>query len=390
VLLVALGLALADWWEPLADWLTAKGEGEPLSFIAGVSLWPTELIRGVSCLIAIVSVGWSWHLLNVNLDDISENLMCQPERKKLMENMKRKARETWPWWERGLRIFSFRLEKPEAGVINAETGLGPQAEAFWHKYIYQGRDAARFWRVLVAVLLYFTLGFAIIRAFGAPLRPFRGTLACYIDLVVTYASVFAMLFLIFFVVDATVFCLQFITELRKGISDTRWPTGTLRKFAGDVNVAPAHLDSWISMHFIAARTHAIMPLVYYPFIVISLMIIARSSVFDNWTMSPGLIIVIGASVLIVVVCAILLRRGAEVSRRIAIWRLTNEMMKLKGRGDEGRNAAEQIQIMIEQIREFRRGAFAPYSQQPFLRALLLPLSSYGGAVLLEYLASANV
>jgi hypothetical protein len=30
-----------------------------------------------------------------------------------------------------------------------------------------------------------------------------------------------------------------------------------------------------------------------------------------------------------------------------------------------------------------------YSQQPFLRALLLPLGSYGGSALLEYLTMAS-
>jgi hypothetical protein len=45
--------------------------------------------------------------------------------------------------------------------------------------------------------------------------------------------------------------------------------------------------------------------------------------------------------------------------------------------------------MINQIGAFKSGAFAPYSQQPFLRALLLPLGSYGGSALLEYLTMAS-
>lgn len=41
--------------------------------------------------------------------------------------------------------------------------------------------------------------------------------------------------------------------------------------------------------------------------------------------------------------------------------------------------------MLAEIRALREGAFAPLTQQPLVRALLLPLSGAGGLGLLEYL-----
>ena len=38
-----------------------------------------------------------------------------------------------------------------------------------------------------------------------------------------------------------------------------------------------------------------------------------------------------------------------------------------------------------EFEELREGAFSPYSQQPVVRAMLLPLGSLGGTALLEYL-----
>ena len=38
-----------------------------------------------------------------------------------------------------------------------------------------------------------------------------------------------------------------------------------------------------------------------------------------------------------------------------------------------------------EFEDLREGAFSPYSQQPVVRAMLLPLGSLGGTALLEYL-----
>ena len=49
---------------------------------------------------------------------------------------------------------------------------------------------------------------------------------------------------------------------------------------------------------------------------------------------------------------------------------------------------------MRRIEELREGAFSPFSQQPVVRAMLLPLGGFGGTALLSYLhgdlASADV
>ena len=269
--------------------------------------------------------------------------------------------------------------------------------------MYQGRWWARFWRVLLATLAYMAIGVFIIRLMGPPESPYRGSLAVHVEPALRHLAVFATLFLVFFVVDATVFCYQLVSELRKKLpahddtgpevapgerAETRWPKATLEKYAAKLGLDERYLDDWITMHFVARRTQAVARLVYYPFIVIALMVLSRSSLFDNWTTPFGLVIVVTFSVAIVMACAILLRLAAERLRRRAIWRLTNTRMKLKAKGGDDR-VVEQIEVMITQIRAFDTGAFAPYSQQPIVRAVLLPLTSYGGAALVEYLSIAN-
>jgi hypothetical protein len=41
--------------------------------------------------------------------------------------------------------------------------------------------------------------------------------------------------------------------------------------------------------------------------------------------------------------------------------------------------------LLRRVDELREGAFSPFSQQPMVRAMLLPLGSLGGTALLQYL-----
>ena len=45
----------------------------------------------------------------------------------------------------------------------------------------------------------------------------------------------------------------------------------------------------------------------------------------------------------------------------------------------------QLELLLRRIEELREGAFSPFSQQPVVRAMLLPLGSLGGTALLGYL-----
>jgi hypothetical protein len=144
------------------------------------------------------------------------------------------------------------------------------------------------------------------------------------------------------------------------------------------------IDSWIDVRIIAKWTSAIGPHVYYPFIVIFLLMVARSAFFANWDMPWGLIIVFAASFLYTGACIVVLRRAAETTRQFAIKMLTDELIKTKGMPEEALHSS-QLDTILQEIRSLQQGAFAPLSQQPFVRALVLPLSGASGLALIEYL-----
>jgi len=143
--------------------------------------------------------------------------------------------------------------------------------------------------------------------FDLPNVPYSGgasLLANYSALLFS-ATVFIVLGMV--VLDATWCSVDLIIRLAKYTSD--WPEKTLRRFdleqdlssPGAVELAKLrdelskdnkyYLNEWIDIQFIAAHTKEIGKLVYYPAIILILMIFARSKIFDNWNMSLGLVLI---------------------------------------------------------------------------------------------------
>jgi hypothetical protein len=424
--LCALTYALPTVIGRIADFLTEGGRGVPLNLLEGVSLWPTELIRALALVLAIWLAYRAWRNLDANLGFVSEQMKWPRERKALIAKVDVECAR-WTPWLRVLHMFSFKLnwlapaappardvptaDSAQPQEINLETGLSAKAERFWHRYIYQGRIGARLTRVVTAVLLYMLFAFAVAAIFGFQNNSIRGDLASNLDRKLIFVAVLATQFLIFFVVDATLLCVQFINAVagRKSSPEdppeddfdsvsvtTRWPQKTLDHFGKKLNVELRYVDQWVTIHVIGLRTKAVSKLIFYPYIILSLIIVARSPIFDNWRMPLTLMIILGASVAIVTVSALLLRTAAEYARRKAIWRLGNELIQLSKTGphhpqpDAERQAtAKQVELMITQIAKYNTGSFASYLDQPVVRALLLPLGSVGGVGALQYLTMWN-
>lgn len=126
-------------------------------------------------------------------------------------------------------------------------------------------------------------------------------------------------------------------------------------------------------------------LVYYPFIILVLMIFARSKIFDNWDMPIGLVLIFLLSGGLTLACALYLRRAAEHTRQVVYGQINEILIELSSRPEEAARMLEkQVSIALNQIQKINEGAFLPLSQDPAVQALLLPFGGWGGITLLEY------
>lgn len=393
LLQVALPYGMAMQWKDFADWLTR--DGKPLVAFEGISLWPTEGIRLFTLLLCLYLLSRGWTMLDRNLDDISRRFRLGRTRRELVAEQRAVDREL-PWWERLACMFSLAFVPRTGRTTQGGHGMPAAALDFWKRHIVQNRISARMVRSSAYVLVMFGFSYLLLQALGEDLFvPHRGELSRRLHTLLLVPAVIAMYYLEFFVVDATTLCVGFVAGLRQ--QPANWPPSTMQAFQSQLGVPKAFLDSWIDLQFVAMRTRCVTRLIYYPFIVLSLLLLSRSTAFDDWFMPTSTIVLAGAGAAIAVGCALALRLAAEASRRSALELIRDALMRASASPPQrdplaaaDDPTAEQLRLLHGRVEALNEGAFAPFWQQPLLKAILLPFATLGGSTLLDYMALANL
>jgi hypothetical protein len=286
-------------WPTSAKFMTSAGD--PMSLMQGVSIWPSIFLRAFTLGLAAWFIFDAWRNLDKNLRLVGKKLRLASPEAIIVENHKESDFHL-SLWGKARTYLSYQL-RDQATVTDEPIC---KVEALWKRYVVQGRPVARFWRVIGWSILFFLSGVVLATMFGFPAQPGRGLLARRLHIVLAYADFLAMLFLVFFVVDATWLCSNFVKRLANNY--TQWPDNTkiwlreklelkqscLKEDAHDT------LDDWIDVYFIALRTSCITKLIYYPFVIIALIIVCSSSVFGNFYLYVPRVIVTGLSIAIVI------------------------------------------------------------------------------------------
>jgi hypothetical protein len=381
-----VGTALGAWWNDVAEWLTGYGSGEPMLLSEGISVWPIIAMRTLSFAVCVVLIVYSLNRLDANIDAIARELRINDLREAIITEQKEADQHRF-LWERLRDIFSLRLqERPPHGH---EMDAPYEIVKFWRTYVYRGRPWARVGRVTFCVVVMFTFGSVLSVVFGPPNDPARDLATHQLYMATTTLDVFATQFLIFLVADATLFSCLFVHELRKVRSV--WPERSRKAFRALLGVDGAPVDEWVDTQFVAMRTQCIINLIYLPFLMIALLIVSRSSAFDSFAASPTLILMHGVSLAVLVACILWLRWEAEQARNTARSNLTSALITIKSderllKGFGRRQPAEALEKLISRVETLQEGAFAPITRQPVVRALLLPLGTYGGTAFLEHVS----
>ncbi len=258
------------------------------------------------------------------------------------------------------------------------------AQAMWREYGAHGQSEQRLMRTTGYVLVYFAFAALLFTLLGAPTAPCRGDFACNLDRATTGISVLFMLGLLFLVVDAARLCICWIDAMRSGQLD--WRQTRLDDFEQTLKLPREHARAWITVHLIGERTAAVTRLIYYPVIVILLMLLSRSTYFDNWDFPQALAIVVGLNFLIALVCIVRLNAIARSVRHAILRQLQEEALAGdRPSGESYLPSPSERSDLIKQLEALQIGAYLRVWDQPPVRATLMLL---GGAALTyaEYLS----
>lgn len=337
--------------------------GEPFYWFEGVSLWPTEILRGLATLLALVFLIKAWRDLKSNLEGMAERYGFADQAEE----------ERAGGWQRYLATAQWVLS-PHGRRNESHVGN------LWSLYREASSGMHRLPRILLLVFIYAGSFLLLWKVLGAEdfSGPCRGTFSCRLDVAVVLASYLCAALLNLFVFDAVLLCRRWIGSLAQ--ASEGWPHGVTDrlKFQSAGNLAKAR--ELMKIELIAQRTEVVNRLVRYPFIVLLIMMAARNHYFDNWHFPLTMIVGWVVNVSLAIAAALLLYRAAERARNASLARLNQDVLQGLDRGVTGEPDVKLIRQVIENIEGVSQGAFVPLWQQPVIES-----SFYGVLALLQYL-----
>lgn len=329
---------------------------EPLKFFSGVSIWPSEMVRLIALLLAVHFMVKARIDLNLNQKKVT----------RVFRLGQLKAEEL-QW--RNLRLGLRRWHKEHPDWMKDAAPL--TAKDAWLAYLRRNQFRPRVIRVTALAAFYSLFALGIFSLFPYPIAPARGASALMADRLILAATVISSMVLTFYVVDAIRLASNLIRVVNGGV--TQWDAEL--DIAGK-RIPPLtreDLAPYYDIAFVAERTEAVGRLIWYPLIVLALMILARFSYFDNWTWPFSVVLILCLNALWAFGAAALLGRAAEQLRAEAITRL----QALRAPSYKDRDRRDMFDDLIGEIRALKKGAFAPLSEQPFVRAIILPSGGLG-------------
>ena len=348
--------------------LANHDEGEPFSWTAGVSVWPSELLRIFVVILCVVMLGKGLRDLTKNSDFIGTDFLFE-------DGSGRRRLSLKTFWDNLQRVYH-----PVA------TRAATTVDQTWSWYREAGKPSQRAVRVALLFLLYLGIMWPLeYRVFDEEMiYPCRGQLSCAIDSIMTLSSVAMVVLLNLAVFDAVMLCRRWIGWLT--VSTGGWSDQVQEEYLRDYGLGQAQKAEFGKLKYlavidlIAQRTVVVNRLIRYPFIALLLMVAARNDYFDNWNYPLLLILAWSLNVLLALTGALLLYRSAIKAKAAMLAGLRRQMVQALGTGKDYDVRVKQIQYVIDEVEANEQGAFVPLYQQPVIESSL-----YGIVALLQYL-----
>ncbi len=346
-------------------WAISDGAtGEPFTLTQGISVWPTTAIRLVAFTLCLFFFYYASKRLREDDGILTKRFNLAPSTKNVVIR--------FPF----MGIHFWRSD-PVSDAVSAE--------ALWHEYLALGQWPQRSARIVPQTFCYLLFGILLMYWFESPTMPCRGSVCFQLNYLVLALSVMATTLLLLYVVDATRLCRRLIKiMIATGI---RWPHDLLESEAARLGVEKSYLSEWLGIELIAQRTSVISVMLYYPFIILFLMGVARHTYFDRWDFPVGLMVVFGLNAAYAFGNAVYLRRSAEEAKHAAVADLKAKQRALSVKTPFKNLRVQQIERMIDLIEKNQEGAFLPFTRHPLFGAIALPTGGTGLLFLIEYLAS---
>jgi len=420
IFLVAVTVGIVSLWVNL---INASNSAEFQAMFTGTSVWPAYIIRMTAAVMAIIFIFYIIISLKKNTSYIiQQNELSDKECKSFVDEIRDNTKEStnkvlgsclliFPYAVKWLfkydcydkkTIKKRKLTKPKLISCFFITSWN-WVEKRYDKaridnlfYQYMEISKTRWWliRVIFISILYFIIAIIFLKSFPSNTLTFYvGEVSANAQRIILLSVLIPYIFLIFFVSDITRLNLRFIELLSK--YKMIWPDSVLNECCKKYGLNKEIAVEKLKLDLIVVRSKVIDELIFLPFVILTLIILSRSSYFERWHMPPQLALVIILGACIALSSAIRLRRAARKARRFTLNNLNdiyNQELHKEANPQEGvevqyKKIPERLKNIITEIENFSTGPFSPITKHPIVAAVAMPFGGIGGLYLIDYMST---
>lgn len=340
--------------------------GEPFFLLEGVSVWPNLVIRFAGIMMMILLV-------------ICLFRPCREREIEAIENNSGLCKTTClRSWQDAVWKGPF-LHFPEVKSIHIAS--------LWFEYkkIIQYKESKGYLWILLTSTISLGLTVYVFWGLGYLNFPARGVITLYGHYILVTLQFFILWGLVFWVAYEAIACKQFIESIeldQTSPKKTVWFPGVLKKQKIMTGLPIDKLDPYLHFVLITKLVKSINNLIYLPFILMLIIAIGRSDLFDNLGFSPALIVVYLLASTFLITILYLLRKSAEKRCGMVLQYYEDYRMRLVAIASGELSKADNL---LTEIRNIKQSTFLPIVQRPALLALLLPGGGIGLTSIIEYL-----
>lgn len=391
ILALAVVGALATRWNYLWNLIVGyvmPGDGYmPAPIADGAGHWGKDLLEAALVLLVFALLVRGQRKLNENAEKMRTEFLLPESRVTLIERYAAQVRQ-WPWTRR-LGEWAY---VPFGHLSNAQDQIPALVdtsalEALIARYLYRGTWHKRWARVFAACVIS-GIFFKLMEWLGFSLfvgEPWLVTLAHKhgFEGVISGLCFVSVQALLFWVIDAILLTRAFMMDVAR--DQPAWPAGELATASAELGLPVDLATIWLNLRLISRRTTWVGNFIWYPSLVIAGLFAATFTMQYGQYRFDSNPITLVVSTALIVTAVVLLRQSAEKWRTALLERLKNARLALLAPATPAGATGLQLKVLIKLVTELQEGAFAPYSQQPLVRAVLLPAITFAATAGLPFL-----
>lgn len=359
---------------------------EPWSLTNGTSIWPGVLILVIAILIGIASFWFVFFGLPDYENAVAAKYQLQPESWPTPQPKLSFTERDRKWYDTLVRVLGQALRRAAGSIFRFLDMSKPQTfpsvsicPVLEWEY-FEKRQSWQVGRIATPVLLVFIVTLSLWLDPEA-MVPARGSLAKLIWAGLSLLAWGLAITLIFTILDRVLLAAGLMKRL--ALSPTKWPDTLINAEAKRRGVQPWHIEEEMDVRFSGELTESISKAIYLPAIMLMLLVLARSRLFDAWSWSPALLGILALIGFFSVAAAAVLWGSAKSVRKRVLQNL-RDYRKDMGNANEESAALDKL---VTRLENYDRGAFASLAKQPLVQSLLIPAGGAGALNVLYMLQS---